>query len=259
MCLLYWLLMSFGNPPGVNVPVILLRPWMGTIFFACVWIFLTHNALFQTLLPPFGQMIVTNYTAQWSPFYSTTIRPLFLAPLLSLLVLHTFSLLLYPPLPLASCHPPDFIQVRPHHHSFLRDCVWRKGHMFVFCVFGLNMPYLVATGYETNPFIHPRTRVPPSLVSPGGYNLANTARCWTFLTAAVLGKTLSSEIPDHEVRQGSGTHTSPRSVLYHCSYSHLHIPTRAQTFSFIVPFSHTHLFRTVLLSHPSNQRWLLAQ
>ncbi|KAF3837371.1 hypothetical protein F7725_004835 [Dissostichus mawsoni] len=34
--------------------------------------------------------------------------------------------------------------------------------------------------------------------SPGGYNLANTARCWTYLTAAVLGKTLSSEIPDHE-------------------------------------------------------------
>lgn len=42
--------------------------------------------------------------------------------------------------------------------------------------------------------------------SPGGYNLANTARCWTYLTAAVLGKTLSSEIPDHEV--GQHTHTA---------------------------------------------------
>ena len=33
----------------------------------------------------------------------------------------------------------------------------------------------------------------------GGYNLANTARCWTYLTGVILGKTLSSEIPDHEV------------------------------------------------------------
>lgn len=49
--------------------------------------------------------------------------------------------------------------------------------------------------------------------SPGGYNLANTARCWTYLTASVLGKTLSSEIPDHEVQQ----HT-----LF-LSYSHSHI------------------------------------
>uniref|UniRef100_F6Q004 Histone deacetylase 8 n=1 Tax=Callithrix jacchus TaxID=9483 RepID=F6Q004_CALJA len=32
----------------------------------------------------------------------------------------------------------------------------------------------------------------------GGYNLANTARCWTYLTGVILGKTLSSEIPDHE-------------------------------------------------------------
>uniref|UniRef100_A0A674HFJ3 Histone deacetylase 8 n=1 Tax=Taeniopygia guttata TaxID=59729 RepID=A0A674HFJ3_TAEGU len=33
---------------------------------------------------------------------------------------------------------------------------------------------------------------------PGGYNLANTARCWTYLTGVILGRTLSSEIPDHE-------------------------------------------------------------
>lgn len=37
------------------------------------------------------------------------------------------------------------------------------------------------------------------LVELGGYNLANTARCWTYLTGVILGKTLSSEIPDHEV------------------------------------------------------------
>ncbi|XP_058052754.1 histone deacetylase 8 isoform X2 [Ahaetulla prasina] len=32
----------------------------------------------------------------------------------------------------------------------------------------------------------------------GGYHLANTARCWTYLTGVILGKTLPSEIPDHE-------------------------------------------------------------
>ncbi|PIO14956.1 hypothetical protein AB205_0109770 [Aquarana catesbeiana] len=32
----------------------------------------------------------------------------------------------------------------------------------------------------------------------GGYNLPNTARCWTYLTSVLLGRTLSSEIPDHE-------------------------------------------------------------
>lgn len=37
------------------------------------------------------------------------------------------------------------------------------------------------------------------LMETGGYNLANTARCWTYLTGVILGKTLSSEIPDHEV------------------------------------------------------------
>ncbi|NXT31235.1 HDAC8 deacetylase, partial [Pelecanoides urinatrix] len=36
------------------------------------------------------------------------------------------------------------------------------------------------------------------ILGGGGYNLANTARCWTYLTAVILGRTLSSEIPDHE-------------------------------------------------------------
>ncbi|XP_037832516.1 histone deacetylase 8 isoform X3 [Kryptolebias marmoratus] len=41
-------------------------------------------------------------------------------------------------------------------------------------------------------------QLPTLLLGGGGYNLANTARCWTYLTGVVLGKTLSSEIPDHE-------------------------------------------------------------
>nr|XP_061810937.1 histone deacetylase 8-like [Nerophis lumbriciformis] len=41
-------------------------------------------------------------------------------------------------------------------------------------------------------------RLPTLLLGGGGYNLANTARCWTHLTATLLGKNLSSEIPDHE-------------------------------------------------------------
>ncbi|XP_026864543.1 histone deacetylase 8 isoform X2 [Electrophorus electricus] len=40
--------------------------------------------------------------------------------------------------------------------------------------------------------------LPTLLLGGGGYNLANTARCWTFLTGTVLEQTLSSEIPDHE-------------------------------------------------------------
>ncbi|XP_061816882.1 histone deacetylase 8 [Nerophis lumbriciformis] len=40
--------------------------------------------------------------------------------------------------------------------------------------------------------------LPTLLLGGGGYNLANTARCWTYLTAAVLGKPLASDIPDHE-------------------------------------------------------------
>ena len=33
----------------------------------------------------------------------------------------------------------------------------------------------------------------------GGYNLTNTARCWTYLTALTAGKQLPVEIPDHQV------------------------------------------------------------
>ncbi|XP_067378807.1 histone deacetylase 8 isoform X2 [Channa argus] len=42
-------------------------------------------------------------------------------------------------------------------------------------------------------------QLPTLLLGGGGYNLANTARCWTYLTSVLLGKTLSSEIPDHEI------------------------------------------------------------
>uniref|UniRef100_A0AAY4AFH5 Histone deacetylase 8 n=1 Tax=Denticeps clupeoides TaxID=299321 RepID=A0AAY4AFH5_9TELE len=40
--------------------------------------------------------------------------------------------------------------------------------------------------------------LPTLLLGGGGYNLANTARCWAYLTATVLGQSLASEIPDHE-------------------------------------------------------------
>ncbi|XP_025025851.1 histone deacetylase 8 isoform X1 [Python bivittatus] len=41
-------------------------------------------------------------------------------------------------------------------------------------------------------------QLPTLVLGGGGYHLANTARCWTYLTAVILGKTLHSEIPDHE-------------------------------------------------------------
>ncbi|KAK9393686.1 histone deacetylase 8 [Crotalus adamanteus] len=41
-------------------------------------------------------------------------------------------------------------------------------------------------------------QLPTLILGGGGYHLANTARCWTYLTGVVLGKTLPSEIPDHE-------------------------------------------------------------
>lgn len=36
----------------------------------------------------------------------------------------------------------------------------------------------------------------------GGYNKANVARCWTYLTAVITGQddTLSTDIPDNKVR-----------------------------------------------------------
>ncbi|XP_039621675.1 histone deacetylase 8 isoform X2 [Polypterus senegalus] len=40
--------------------------------------------------------------------------------------------------------------------------------------------------------------LPTLLLGGGGYHLANTARCWSYLTGIVTGQTLSSEIPDHE-------------------------------------------------------------
>lgn len=50
--------------------------------------------------------------------------------------------------------------------------------------------------------LFPNLSLPKSqcLLETGGYNLANTARCWTYLTGVILGRTLSSEIPDHEVK-----------------------------------------------------------
>ncbi|XP_037832514.1 histone deacetylase 8 isoform X1 [Kryptolebias marmoratus] len=63
-------------------------------------------------------------------------------------------------------------------------------------------------------------QLPTLLLGGGGYNLANTARCWTYLTGVVLGKTLSSEIPDHEqVLEWSpslsqGTHKRLRSSIW---------------------------------------------
>uniref|UniRef100_A0A4W3GS23 Histone deacetylase 8 n=1 Tax=Callorhinchus milii TaxID=7868 RepID=A0A4W3GS23_CALMI len=41
-------------------------------------------------------------------------------------------------------------------------------------------------------------QLPTLVLGGGGYNHANTARCWTYLTAIILGKILPSEIPDHE-------------------------------------------------------------
>ncbi|KAJ6653530.1 hypothetical protein lerEdw1_009110 [Lerista edwardsae] len=41
-------------------------------------------------------------------------------------------------------------------------------------------------------------QLPTLVLGGGGYHLANTARCWAYLTGVILGRTLSSEIPDHE-------------------------------------------------------------
>ncbi|KAI0217672.1 Histone deacetylase 8 [Lamellibrachia satsuma] len=40
--------------------------------------------------------------------------------------------------------------------------------------------------------------IPLLLVGGGGYNFANTARCWTILTSLVTGRQLASEIPEHD-------------------------------------------------------------
>ena len=43
----------------------------------------------------------------------------------------------------------------------------------------------------------------PNILSilTGGYNITNTAKCWTSLTAVALGETLPVEIPEHKVRK----------------------------------------------------------
>nr|XP_025132622.1 histone deacetylase 8 isoform X5 [Bubalus bubalis] len=57
------------------------------------------------------------------------------------------------------------------------------------------------------------------ILGGGGYNLANTARCWTYLTGVILGKTLSSEIPDHE-RLWEGVTCSYKEIFGICVYFH---------------------------------------
>lgn len=49
----------------------------------------------------------------------------------------------------------------------------------------------------------------------GGYNHANTARCWAYLTAIVLGKKLPSDIPDHKVLWFYWLHVS-HSLFFVC-------------------------------------------
>lgn len=39
--------------------------------------------------------------------------------------------------------------------------------------------------------------LPLLLLGGGGYNFPNAARCWTYLTAMVLGKSLPNDIPEH--------------------------------------------------------------
>ena len=33
----------------------------------------------------------------------------------------------------------------------------------------------------------------------GGYNIPNVAKCWTYITAQLLGREISDDIPEHEV------------------------------------------------------------
>ncbi|CAN0224233.1 unnamed protein product [Lampetra fluviatilis] len=41
-------------------------------------------------------------------------------------------------------------------------------------------------------------RLPTLVLGGGGYHQPNTARCWAYLTALILGQTLSPEIPEHQ-------------------------------------------------------------
>ena len=43
-----------------------------------------------------------------------------------------------------------------------------------------------------------RYNVPLMILGGGGYNVVNTARCWTEVVACLLGTELSDDIPDHE-------------------------------------------------------------
>ncbi|XP_057303377.1 histone deacetylase 8-like [Hydractinia symbiolongicarpus] len=45
---------------------------------------------------------------------------------------------------------------------------------------------------------------PVMILGGGGYNLANTSRCWTQLTAMVVGKEISGDIPDHDYMEHYG-------------------------------------------------------
>ena len=40
--------------------------------------------------------------------------------------------------------------------------------------------------------------LPAMILGGGGYNLPNTARCWTQIISTVIGKALSDDIPDHD-------------------------------------------------------------
>ncbi|XP_065656313.1 histone deacetylase 8 [Hydra vulgaris] len=41
-------------------------------------------------------------------------------------------------------------------------------------------------------------KVPTMILGGGGYNLSNTARCWTQVIAGILNATLNNDIPEHE-------------------------------------------------------------
>ena len=43
-----------------------------------------------------------------------------------------------------------------------------------------------------------RYNVPLMILGGGGYNVVNTARCWTEVVASLIGTELSDDIPDHE-------------------------------------------------------------
>lgn len=42
-------------------------------------------------------------------------------------------------------------------------------------------------------------------VCAGGYNFANTARLWTYLTSIIINKEISNEIPEHKYFLDYGT------------------------------------------------------